>query len=134
MPRLIVKQSGATRTVDLAEDAVTLGRTPDNTIPLPVEGVSRKHAQILFIGKGWEVVDLGSRNGTKVNGEKVKRAVLKPGDVVDIGGIEIVYEDGAGAPAGGGDGGDGGLAGEGLARGGAAPPGAGPTPHYPKKI
>ena len=121
MPRLIVKQSGATRTVDLAEDAVTLGRTPDNTIPLPVEGVSRKHAQILFIGKGWEVVDLGSRNGTKVNGEKVKRAVLKPGDVVDIGGIEIVYEDGAGAPAGGGDGGDGGLEAEELALGGDAP-------------
>ncbi len=103
MPRLIVKIGGATKTVPLGEDAVTIGRTPENSLHLDNEGVSRKHAQILFVGRGWEVVDLGSRNGTKVNGKKVPRAMLKPGDVIGVGPAEVVFEEeGAAAASGGG--------------------------------
>ncbi len=102
MPRLTVKSAGASRTVELGDEAVSLGRTPDNTIPVDDIGASRKHAQILFIGRGYEVVDLGSRNGTKVNGVKVPRAVLRHGDVIAIGAFEIVFEEGdGGADAGG---------------------------------
>ena len=102
MPRLIVKLPGGPKTVPVGDESVTIGRTSDNTLPLDVEGVSRKHAQILFVGKGYEVVDLGSRNGTKVNGQKVPRAMLKSGDVVHIGGVDMVFEDGG--AAGGGEG------------------------------
>lgn len=101
MPRLIVKFGGATRTVPLGEEAVTFGRTPENSVPLDDVGVSRRHAQILFIGKGWEVVDLGSRNGTKVNGQKVPRKMLQPGDVITLGPAEVVFQDDAAAGAGG---------------------------------
>ncbi len=99
MPRLIVKLPGGPKTVPVGEEAVTIGRTADNTLPLDVEGVSRRHAQILFVGKGYEIVDMGSRNGTKVNGQKVPRAMLKGGDVVHVGGVDMVFEDGAGAAA-----------------------------------
>ena len=102
MPRLIVKLPGGPKTVPVGDEAVSIGRTAENTLPLDVEGVSRRHAQILFVGKGYEIVDMGSRNGTKVNGQKVPRAMLKGGDVIHVGGIDMVFEDGAGSPAGGG--------------------------------
>src|SRR5688572_30337067 len=102
MPRLIVKLPGGPKTVPVGEEAVSIGRTAENTLPLDIEGVSRRHAQILFVGKGYEIVDMGSRNGTKVNGQKVPRAMLKPGDVIHVGGVDMVFEDAAaagGAPA-----------------------------------
>jgi len=102
MPRLLVRTPGGPKAVPVGDEAVTIGRTNDNTIPLEGEGISRRHAQVLFVGKGYEVVDLGSRNGTKVNGQKVPRALLKPGDVISVGGVEIVFEDAAagGSPGG----------------------------------
>jgi pSer/pThr/pTyr-binding forkhead associated (FHA) protein len=93
MPRLLVKLPGGTRTVTLGDEAVTVGRTSDNKLPIDDVGVSRRHAQILQVGKGWEVVDLGSRNGTKVNGKKVPRALLKGGDVLSFGDVEVVFEE-----------------------------------------
>jgi pSer/pThr/pTyr-binding forkhead associated (FHA) protein len=101
MPRLLVKLPGGTKTVPIGDEAVTIGRTSDNSLPLDAEGVSRRHAQILFVGKGYEVVDMGSRNGTKVNGQKVPRALLKNGDVIGVGGIDLVYEDASAGPSGG---------------------------------
>ncbi len=103
MPRLIVTCAGKTRTVEVGEDSVSVGRTPENAVAVDDIGASRKHAQIIRIARGWELVDLGSRNGTKVNGTPVKRAVLKSGDVIQIGAAEIRFEDG---PAGGAPGGD----------------------------
>ncbi|MHC4821577.1 MAG: FHA domain-containing protein, partial [Planctomycetota bacterium] len=94
MPSLIVKSPSGTETVELGDDAVTLGRTADNTLQIAGTGASRKHAQILFVGKGWELVDLGSRNGTMVNGQKVARAMLQPGDVIGIGEVQITFQDG----------------------------------------
>ena len=98
MHRLLAKLPGGPKTIPLGDEALTIGRTNDNKLPLDADGVSRKHAQILFVGKGYEVVDLGSRNGTKVNGQKVPRAILKGGDVIHIGGVDLVFEDDA--PAG----------------------------------
>src|SRR5690242_3944094 len=97
MPRLIVKLPGGPKTVSIGDEALTIGRTGDNTLPLDLEGVSRRHCQILFVGKGYELVDMGSRNGTKVNGQKVPRAILKGGDVIHVGGVDMVFEDGGGA-------------------------------------
>jgi pSer/pThr/pTyr-binding forkhead associated (FHA) protein len=97
MPRLIVKLPGGPKSVPVGDEAVTIGRTSDNTIPIDGEGVSRRHVQILFVGKGYELVDMGSRNGTKVNGQKVTRAILKAGDVIHVGGVDIAFEDDAAA-------------------------------------
>jgi pSer/pThr/pTyr-binding forkhead associated (FHA) protein len=104
MPRLIVKFPGGPKSVPVGGEAVTIGRTSDNTIPIDDVGVSRRHVQILFVGKGYELVDMGSRNGTKVNGQKAARSMLKAGDVIQVGGVDMVFQEdgGSGADSGGG--------------------------------
>jgi pSer/pThr/pTyr-binding forkhead associated (FHA) protein len=64
--------------------------------------VSRKHAKISFTNEALLIEDLGSTNGTFVNGEKVKRARLKEGDRVLIG-TSIVRVEASDAPAGAGE-------------------------------
>jgi pSer/pThr/pTyr-binding forkhead associated (FHA) protein len=54
-----------------------VGATPDNDIVVRVEGVSRTHARIVGEQDGYWVEDANSRNGTWVNGERVKRARLR---------------------------------------------------------
>lgn len=63
-----------------------IGREPPADLVLADAGVSRQHARIVRKGAGFELVDLGSRNGTLVNGEPVRgRRVLEPGDEIEIG-------------------------------------------------
>ena len=60
-----------------------LGRSPECLIVLPSERVSREHAVVRRIHCGLEIEDLGSRNGTWVNGSRIRRAtVLQQGDEV----------------------------------------------------
>ncbi|HTN52482.1 MAG TPA: diguanylate cyclase [Anaeromyxobacter sp.] len=67
------------------EEEVTLGRDPGCAVPLPSDDVSRRHARIVAEGEGHRVQDLGSTNGTFVNGVRVEGARLAPGDRVRIG-------------------------------------------------
>ncbi|MCA9618557.1 MAG: sigma 54-interacting transcriptional regulator, partial [Myxococcales bacterium] len=66
-----------------------LGRSPRSCLPgvFDVPKVSRDHAEVRIERGAVVVVDLDSRNGTKVNGEPIERKVLAPGDVVELGGI-----------------------------------------------
>jgi len=71
----------------------TFGRSEINTVPLANNHVSRKHAVIQFQGENefW-IVDLGSSNGTHVNGRRVSRPLaLKNGDVIDMAGSQIEF-------------------------------------------
>jgi len=63
----------------------TIGRTPDNEIPVELPEVSRRHARLSFEGGGFVIKDLNSNNGTYVNGERVSEAPLKEGDRVQVG-------------------------------------------------
>lgn len=68
------------------DDQATLGRSDENTIQLDDELASRRHARIGSQGDAWIMEDLGSRNGTFVNRERIGQAVpLKPGDQIQIG-------------------------------------------------
>lgn len=69
-----------------------LGRLPDNDIVIGDNRVSRHHAEVLESGNRWLVRDMGSKNGTTVNGRIVKEAALKPGDVISLGGVEATWE------------------------------------------
>ena len=60
-----------THAVKLVGDRVTVGRDPSNQVVLPDPNVSRFHAELVARAGGWEVVDLGSQNGTRVGGEPV---------------------------------------------------------------
>ncbi len=71
----------------------TIGREPTNPVPLDQDTTtSRRHAQITDEGGSYRIQDLGSSNGTYVNGSRVTEALLQPGDEVSIGGTRFRFE------------------------------------------
>jgi hypothetical protein len=68
-----------------------IGRAPDNHIRLVRPGVSRHHATVIAHPGGYTLRDLGSQNGTFLNGERVTEAPLAPGDRIWVGDVELVY-------------------------------------------
>ena len=74
-------------TYELSDQEVVIGRNPTTDITLLDEGISREHALILFDEDlpGYLVEDLQSTNGTKVNGKRVRSALLVEGDEIQIG-------------------------------------------------
>jgi ABC transport system ATP-binding/permease protein len=76
---------GGSTVVHVAADRLTVGRMPDNTVVLDDLLVSRRHALLERTAAGWTLVDLGSGNGTFVNGVRVQQAHVGPNDVIGIG-------------------------------------------------
>ena len=70
---------------------LTIGRDPASNVHLDTPVVSWHHAVVVRSGAGHTIQDLGSTNGTIVNGRRVRQAVLKQGDVVQIGPYNLVY-------------------------------------------
>lgn len=68
-----------------------IGRGSDADITIDDTGTSRKHVEILWDGKRGQVNDLGSTNGSKLNGERVSKAPLPPDSVIEIGRTRIVF-------------------------------------------
>jgi len=79
--------------VVLSGDEVTVGRLAECQIHIADANVSRRHAAFIRLDDGWAVVDLGSTNGTRVNGEPVKHRRLRDGDVIEIGLVRLVYHE-----------------------------------------
>lgn len=77
------------RSFPIRPGKTTIGRTEDNDIAILDKGLSRLHAEIHAVGDRLEVIDQASRNGTYVNGVRVKRQVVRPGDVLRLGGVEL---------------------------------------------
>lgn len=63
----------------------SMGRKPENALVVADPSVSREHAQIVREGPNFVFIDLGSKHGSKVNGAKADRVVLKPNDRIDLG-------------------------------------------------
>src|SRR5439155_14572084 len=81
---------GERRSWSLDGDVLTIGRSSRNTRHLPAAPVSKQHAEIVRDGGGWQVRDLGSRNGTRVNGVDVQDAApVKPGDTIEFGQVPV---------------------------------------------
>lgn len=72
-------------------EKVVIGRMASCDIVVPDQGVSRQHAEITKKDGEWWIQDLGSRNGTLVNGSLVKERRLVIGDVISIGPTEIEF-------------------------------------------
>ncbi len=81
------------RRIQLGEEPVRIGRLPDCAIALSDSQVSRHHSEVRRGEQGFTVVDLGSLNGTLVNGAAVQEHALTDGDVIRIGETEIRYEE-----------------------------------------
>jgi len=69
-----------------------IGRSSECDITLADSNVSRRHAEIRRIGDGYSLVDLGSTNGTEVNGQRIQETALMSGDVISVGTTEITFE------------------------------------------
>lgn len=82
---------GGTR-VALTKRVSTLGRSRDCDVVVPDPNASRTHAEIRHIGLDYFLVDMGSTNGTEVNGQVVKRHALADGDRIVVGTTEIAVE------------------------------------------
>jgi len=82
---------GATRDIPLARERMTIGRRADNDICLPLPTVSAEHAAVITVLDDSFLEDLGSRNGTLVNGKEVKKHFLRDHDEIDIGRQRLVY-------------------------------------------
>lgn len=99
MAKLVVLSAGlAGRSHELNVDKTTIGRVEDNTFQIAEPSVSSHHCEILLRGPEVVVKDLNSTNGTFINGEKISESVLKPGQVLRLGQIEIRLENGAPPP------------------------------------
>ncbi len=81
----------AGQTVRLTDDMTTLGSVAGNTIVLADPAVSKRHVGIRRAEGQYEVADLGSTNGIYVNGHKVPKKSLSPGDIVRVGNTELVF-------------------------------------------
>jgi len=91
-PRLVVRlKNRPLKTYNMTGGRITIGRLPENDIVIDNLGVSRKHAVITAVRPGYVIRDLGSRNGTFLNGSKVSDAPLASGDLVTIGKYEIRF-------------------------------------------
>jgi hypothetical protein len=80
---------------------INIGRRPDNHLVLSDPRVSRAHAQIRAIRGQYVIFDLNSTGGTLVNGRRINQCALKPGDVISLSGVPLIY--GEDAPLGGED-------------------------------
>jgi len=76
---------------DLTEDKVTVGRLADNTLQVDDGSVSSHHAELVFEGEKYHLHDLGSTNGTFVNGEQITDVILNHGDEIRFGQIGSVF-------------------------------------------
>lgn len=78
-------------TFDLTGDSVRIGRREDNDLVLPYGYVSGEHAELTAVDGIWSVRDLGSTNGTLVNGNPADSVPLKSGDKISLGSLDLRF-------------------------------------------
>src|SRR5712691_2887172 len=95
---LIETSGGRSRTHVLAESPVRIGRGPTNDVVLATQHVSADHLEITWAGDHHVVRDLGSKNGTLLNGERLSESrlpsqpsALDDGDELLLGGVSLIY-------------------------------------------
>jgi|ERR1035437_352571 hypothetical protein len=93
MLKLVLLSSGMTgRTQELKQEKTTIGRLEDNTLQVAEPSVSSHHCEILLRGTEVVIRDLNSTNGTYISGEKITEKVLKPGQILRLGQVEMRLE------------------------------------------
>jgi pSer/pThr/pTyr-binding forkhead associated (FHA) protein len=93
MPKLIITTESQGRIgYEFTEDLITIGRAPDNMIVIEDPSVSSRHAQFERAGDNYRLKDLGSTNGTRVNGLPVTETLLRYDDRIRFGGVESRFE------------------------------------------
>jgi hypothetical protein len=90
---LLVQTDGAPRVrFDLGGALISIGRASDNDVIVDDPEVSRHHCQLKLQHGAYSLADLGSRNGSWINGQPVSEVALGPGDLIRIGSTEIEFQ------------------------------------------
>lgn len=84
-------EDGSSRRVPLSGESFVVGRGHDADLRIDVDGVSRKHARITRVGPALSLVDLGSKNGTYINGERADLVALHHGDRIQLGPVVLRF-------------------------------------------
>jgi diguanylate cyclase (GGDEF)-like protein len=92
---LLVDGAVVIKKIPLEEKQYSIGRADDCGIVLSSKDVSRRHAVITNEGSQYFVEDLDSTNGTFVNGQRVTKAALQPGDEISVGDYTFCFDDGS---------------------------------------
>jgi hypothetical protein len=92
--QLRVREDGTERAVPVDKELLTIGRLSECDIVINDTGASRRHAQIRTVDGVSTLTDLGSTNGTKVNGREVQSTALSDGDRITVGATQIDYRSG----------------------------------------
>ena len=85
----VVYQDGGTKSFAIQTSETTIGRDPTNSLAVNDQDVSSFHAEIVVSKKGFLLKDLGSENGTYVNGKKISECYLYVGDEIILGTTKI---------------------------------------------
>jgi predicted component of type VI protein secretion system len=83
---------GQRRSFALPKSATIIGRREDCDVRIPLGEVSRKHCRLIADGEGLRVEDMGSSNGTFLNGVRVQEAAVQPGDSLQIGPVAFTVQ------------------------------------------
>lgn len=87
---LTIRGGGRSRQADLNPDGAVIGRDPACDVVIASPEISRRHAKIFQTSSGqWTIKDLGSSNGTFVNGGRVESCPISPGDIIEIGPVHL---------------------------------------------
>lgn len=101
MPKLVLSLDGVVlREISLAKERTTIGRRSHNDVVIDNLAVSGEHAVIFTSGADTYLEDLGSTNGTTVNGQPVKKHLLQTGDTIEVGKYKLKYHGDGAAPEG----------------------------------
>ena len=95
----IIGSDGRVSNFEIDKDEVTIGRSEDNDIVLSDGSVSRHHAKIVKADKGYVINDLGSFNGTRVNGKSIQNSPLRDDDEIRVGLIRLNFVKGKSSPS-----------------------------------
>ncbi|MEW5881754.1 MAG: FHA domain-containing protein [Pseudomonadota bacterium] len=92
MPRMVLSLDGVVlREVNLSKERTTIGRRSHNDVVIDNLAVSGEHAVVYASGSDIYLEDLGSTNGTTVNGQPIKKHLLQNGDIVEIGKYRLKF-------------------------------------------
>ena len=89
---VLFKKDGSQKAFSLSSDTTVIGRRHDCDLCIPLMDVSKRHCELSQNEESLEIRDLDSRNGTFLNGERIKETTVQPGDYIRIGPLTFLLQ------------------------------------------
>jgi len=89
---VLFKKDGSRKAFSLPSSVTVIGRCSDCDLYIPLMPISRRHCQLNHDEGVLKIRDLGSRNGTYLNGKRISEAVVEAGDYIKVGPLKFVFQ------------------------------------------